>query len=216
MSWNQNSINNTLATTSLTGVLQAAQFPALTGDVTTTAGSLVTTIAASAVTTSKINNNAVTYAKIQASSVGAVLLGNPTGSAGNYQEVTLGAGFSFAGSVLNYSGTFAKLPQTIVSGTSATMAANNGYIANNASLVTLTLPSSASVGDIVQVSGQGVGGWKIAQTSGQSIIFNCNTTTVGTGGSISSTLPSDTLTIMCTVANTTFNVISSQGNFTGI
>src|SRR6185369_14335349 len=45
-----------------------------------------------------IGNNKVTYAKIQAAS-GAALLG-ATG-AGNYQEITLGTGLSFAGSVLN-------------------------------------------------------------------------------------------------------------------
>ena len=74
-----NSINNTLATTALTGFLQAGQFPALTGDVTTTAGALATTIASNAVTTAKINNAAVTYAKIQNASANT-LLGNPTGS----------------------------------------------------------------------------------------------------------------------------------------
>lgn len=41
----QNPINNTLATTALTGTLQAAQEPAHTGDVTNSAGSLATTVA---------------------------------------------------------------------------------------------------------------------------------------------------------------------------
>lgn len=48
----------------VTGTLAAGRFPALTGDVTTTAGSLATTIANSAVTTAKINNNAVDGTKI--------------------------------------------------------------------------------------------------------------------------------------------------------
>ncbi len=39
----------TIPTTDLSGTLQAAQFPALTGDVTTTAGALATTLAASGV-----------------------------------------------------------------------------------------------------------------------------------------------------------------------
>ena len=39
-----------IATTQLTGVLQAAQFPALTGDVTSVAGALATTLASTAVT----------------------------------------------------------------------------------------------------------------------------------------------------------------------
>jgi len=43
-----------LPTTGLTGTLQAAQFPALTGDVTTVAGALASTIANSAVTNAKM------------------------------------------------------------------------------------------------------------------------------------------------------------------
>lgn len=59
------------------------------------------TIVSNAITTSKINNNAVTYAKIQAAS-GQSLLG-ATG-AGNFQEITLGTNLSMSGSVLNATG----------------------------------------------------------------------------------------------------------------
>src|ERR1700749_2862421 len=48
--------------------------------------------ASGSVGTGNIINNAVTYAKIQQASAGNVLLGNPTGSAANYSEVTLGNG----------------------------------------------------------------------------------------------------------------------------
>jgi len=51
-----------LPTTGLTGALQAAQFPALTGDVTTSAGALATTIAANAVTYPKIASAAIATA----------------------------------------------------------------------------------------------------------------------------------------------------------
>lgn len=44
-----------LPTTGLTGALQAAQFPALTGDVTTSAGSLATAIGATKVTSAMLN-----------------------------------------------------------------------------------------------------------------------------------------------------------------
>ena len=59
-----------------------------------------------------------------------------------------------------------------VTGTTAQAAPNKGYLANNAALVTITLPSTGVLGDIVQVSGIGAGGWKIAQNAGQSIITN--------------------------------------------
>jgi len=54
----------------------------------------------SSIGTANIVNNAVTYAKIQEASVGNVLLANPTGSAHNYEEVTLGNGLSFSGTSL--------------------------------------------------------------------------------------------------------------------
>ncbi len=56
-----------------------------------------------------------------------------------------------------------------VTGTSVQAASNTGYIADNSSQVTITLPPVPSMGDIVQVTGAGAGGWKIAQNAGQSI-----------------------------------------------
>lgn len=54
----------------------------------------------SSVGTANIINNAVTYAKMQQASAADVLLGNPTGGAANYQEVTLGNGLDFASTAL--------------------------------------------------------------------------------------------------------------------
>ena len=48
--------NKSIAATQLTGTLPAAQFPALTGDVTTPAGSVATTISGGAVTLAKMAN----------------------------------------------------------------------------------------------------------------------------------------------------------------
>jgi len=211
MSTTQNAINNLLATTALTGTLQAAQFPALTGDVTTTAGSLATTIAASAVTTSKINAAAVTYAKIQ--NVAAVsLLGNATGSPAAPEEITLGTNLSFSGTTLN--ATAAPLPITVTTGTTQAMAVNNSYISNNAGLVTNTLPTTAAIGSIINVGGLGAGGWTIAQNASQLIHFGNAVTTTGTGGGIASGNQYDNITLQCVVANTTFVVQASQGNMT--
>lgn len=54
----------------------------------------------SSVGTANIINNAVTYAKMQQTSAGDVLIGNPTGSAANVEEITLGNGLSFSGTSL--------------------------------------------------------------------------------------------------------------------
>jgi hypothetical protein len=76
-------------TTLLTGALAAAQFPALTGDVTTTAGALATTIAANAVTLGKM----ATLATVS-------LIGNATGSTATPTAITLGSSLSFTGTAV--------------------------------------------------------------------------------------------------------------------
>ncbi len=47
---------------------------------------------------------------------------------------------------------------------------NWGYLADSDAQVTITLPAAPAVGSIVQVSGIGGGGWKIAQKAGQSVV----------------------------------------------
>jgi hypothetical protein len=103
---------------------------------------------------------------------------------------------------------------TDVTGTSSPMVANNGYLADNAGLVTLTLPATAAQFSMIQVAGNGAGGWTIAQNAGQSINFGTHTSTVGVGGSLSSTNRYDQVSLLCVVANTTWTVRNSVGNLT--
>jgi hypothetical protein len=106
-----------------------------------------------------------------------------------------------------------------VTGTSASMAVNTIYMADNAGLVTLTLPTTAAQGTRISVcggnSGLSTGSWKIAQNSGQSIAFGSSTTTVGATGSLQATNQWDSITLICTVANTKWTVLGgAQGNIT--
>jgi hypothetical protein len=101
-----------------------------------------------------------------------------------------------------------------VTGTSASMAVDSGYIANNAGLVTLTLPSTASIGDHVRVTGKGSGGWRIAQNAGQTIYFGTSSSTTGVGGRLDSTETRDSVELVCVTANNDWNVLSSVGNIT--
>ncbi len=57
-----------------------------------------------------------------------------------------------------------------VTTTSVLAVSNTGYLADSPSRVTITLPASPALGDIIQVTGVGTGGWKIAQNNGQSIM----------------------------------------------
>ncbi len=75
---------------------------------------------------------------------------------------------------------FGALVWQEVTGTSQQAIPNTGYIANNAAQVTITLPPSPEIGDIVRVSYGGVGNLKVAQNEGQYIIAG-NIVGMGTG-----------------------------------
>lgn len=105
------------------------------------------------------------------------------------------------------------LTWTDVTSGSQQIAVNNGYTADYGSLVTFTLPATAAYGTIFTIVGKGAGGWTIVENSGQNMIFG-NTTSSTTNGSLSSQLQYDVVTLLCTVVNTTFTVISSIGNLT--
>jgi len=114
---------------------------------------------------------------------------NTSYSPSNYTPV---AGTSYASNTLtaNLRGIDNALSSDLqwkVITTSQTMVAGQGYITNSASLITLTIPSSISAGQVFGVAGLGAGGWSIAQASGQSVsLVNNTSTTTGTGGSLSS------------------------------
>ncbi len=92
---------------------------------------------------------------------------------------------------------------------------NTNYIVNNgASLVTFTLPTTAVFASEIQIAGVSTGGWTIAQNAGQSINFGNLATTAGASGSLSSTNQNDYVELVCTTANTTWNVIGSIGMLT--
>lgn len=103
----------------------------------------------------------------------------------------------------------------VITGTSQAMLPNNGYITDNSGLVTLTLPLTSAVGDEIDIIGKGSGGWLIAQNSGQSIVVGNESTTVGAGGSLASTDAKDSFYMICTVADTEWQVGAGvQGNIT--
>ncbi len=56
-----------------------------------------------------------------------------------------------------------------VTGSTVQASANTGYLADNTAQVTVTLPTNPVLGDLVQISGVGPGGWRLAQNAGQSV-----------------------------------------------
>jgi hypothetical protein len=101
-----------------------------------------------------------------------------------------------------------------VTGTTQAAAANTGYVANNAGLVTITLPATAPFGTVVRAAGKGAGLYRIAQNTGDSIRFGEFTSTVGTGGFIQATDAGDCVELLCITADNDWKVLSSVGNFT--
>jgi hypothetical protein len=95
------------------------------------------------ITNSKLADNAVTGAKLAAGAVGTSQLAS-----------------SLSNSIV---------PWQINGGLAPSASANTGTILTNATLTELVLPSTATVGDVVRVSGVGTGGWQIAPNTGQSI-----------------------------------------------
>jgi hypothetical protein len=131
-------------------------------------------------------------------------------TAGTNISVTNGAG-----TVTIASTGAASFSWSEVTGTSQAMAVNKGYVANNAGVVTLTLPVTSAFGDTLRVVGKGAGGWSIAQNGGQTIFFGTSTTTPGAGGSLSSTNRRDAISLVCTTANTEWTVCGGpEGNIT--
>lgn len=124
--------------------------------------------------------------------------------------------------------TFANLtvPGTITAGsfsgsnavdiaTGSSLVANTNYITSNGgSLSTLTLPATAAKGSVIQIMCYGSGGMKIAQLSGQSIVFLDVTSTVGATGSIATFAGNSVFSsvkLICTTANTGFQMENCSG-----
>jgi hypothetical protein len=142
-------------------------------------------------------------------------------------SVTFSGAYTFAGTLTGNtavtfptSGTLATTAQlpvgittwTDVTGTSANLVASNGYLANNAGLVTFTMPATCPKFAEIEINGVGVGGWTIAQLAGQRINYNSVTTTVGVGGSLSSVNKFNCVKLRCIVADTDFEVVNVVGN----
>jgi len=161
-----NAVN--LAGTNVTGTLAAARFPALTGDLTNTAGNLATTISNNAVTTAKIADANITLAKIQ--NLGAKkIIGNKSSTTGAVSEIEIGSGLNLdpsTGILTAVSSGVSSLnsltgsTQTFATGSAA--GAGNGFnIVSSGSTHTFNLPdASATVKGVVNTSAQTFAGTK--------------------------------------------------------
>ena len=130
-------------------------------------------------------------------------------------QLIAGTGITIAqsGNNITVSASASGLTWNLITGSSATMVSNNAYVSDNAGLVTYTLPTISSFGDIIYLTGIS-GSWKIVYGSSQYIqVGNVASTT--TTGNIVSTNTFDAVNLVCTVANTSWQTFNgSQGNIT--
>lgn len=147
---------------------------------------------------------------------GEILIGNAS-SVATPGNLVAGIGISIGhvGNDLTVTATAGGVGWTVVTGLSQQMDVDSGYISNNAVPVELILPVLSSVGSEIDIMGLGAGGWVVAQNASQVIHIGSASTSAGVGGSIESTNRYDSLTLICTVANTTWNVLGApQGIIT--
>lgn len=95
---------------------------------------------------------------------------------------------------------------------SVNAAVSNGYITNSESLLEVTLPGTCAIGDTVEVMGLGSGKWKVVAGSGDTIRFG--TVVSKSGGDILATNQYDSVILRCSVANTSWRVVSAVGEIT--
>lgn len=153
-----------------------------------------------------INNLALTNGQLAIGSTGA----DPSAAtltAGTGVSITNGAGsitVSAVGGGLTWS----------VKGASGALVVNNGFICTTGAALSFSLPATSAVGDVVALSLDGSTSWTITQAANQQIRLGATQTTLGVGGSLASTSVGDTVTLVCSVANLRWNVVSSFGNIT--
>jgi hypothetical protein len=117
---------------------------------------------------------------------GEVLTSNGAGAEPTWQAAAAGGGLTW----------------NVATGSTQACAVNNGYFANYNGTLAFTLPTTAAVGDTIEVCQMYAGqGWTIAVNSGETIYMGNINTTITTG-TLASNGDGDWVELVCRVANT--------------
>lgn len=104
------------------------------------------------------------------------------------------------------------LKTTVSAATPSTVAINTRLVPNTGGLYTANMPAVAAVGSVIQITGNGAGGWLLQCGAGQTI--NSSGGSTSSGGSLASTNRYDSIRIVCVVANTTWTIEAIVGALT--
>lgn len=99
-------------------------------------------------------------------------------------------------------------------GASQALVVQNGYFCSTGGALSLSLPTTAAVGSIIEIVLQGSTSFTITQAAGQSIKVNGVSSTVGVAGSVASTAAGNAIKLVCMTANTTYVATSFVGILT--
>ena len=198
----------------LSGATAAPTWSTATYPLTFTAGGILYASAANVIGRFAVNTGVIVSAAagpvlVNPNGVGKTIIGS-NGSQPVAAQIGVGTGITAA---YTTNITFSLAAPTNQTATSVTMTAGTFYLANAASLITLTLAASPTVGDTYIIVGIGAGGWTVAQNASQLIKLPGGVaTTAGVGGSLSSNNRYDCVTITYSETANTFVATNIVGN----
>ena len=149
---------------------------------------------------------------------GQLLIGNTSGNTLTKATLTAGTGIS----ITNGNGSITVSASTTgvtwsVIGANQTLAVENGYICTTGGALSLALPTMSSIGQTIEVVLDGSTSWTITQPNAATQIRLGNKqTTLGVGGTLSSSAVGDAVKLVCETANARWIVTSSIGNLGGL
>jgi hypothetical protein len=219
MSAINNSINNTSYSFSTTAGLTVGNHAEVTlGGLTVVAGDTILTPIAGTNGGVVLSSTAGLISHVENPTTnGQLLISKSDGTNPIWASITPGTGISVTpgANSITIAATAAGITWSEVTADVTPIVVDNGYITNKAgSACALTLPTTAAVGDLFEIVGKGATGWTVVQASGQLIRLGSAVTTTGATGHLDSGNQYDCVSLVCTVANTTWTVKSSVGNLT--
>lgn len=99
-------------------------------------------------------------------------------------------------------------------GASGTLVINTGIICTAGAALSFALPALSSIGDIIEITLNGSTSWAVTQAAGQRIRMGSTQTSLGIGGSLTSTAQGDSIRMVCYGTNLLWQILSSMGNIT--
>ena len=136
----------------------------------------------------------------------------PIGNGTNYTLATITAGTGVT--VTNGSGSITVASTGFggwveETGATRSLTVNQRVIGNRSTAQTFTLPTTAALGDEIQIIQSGAGAITIAQNASQQINWGASSTTAGTGGSLTSPAAWSRVDLVCVTTN---NIWVARGN----